>query len=87
MTEADDCAAMTRRLAWEHEVGQLSQVMCVDVGIVAVVNSTVPALPLRFSPWIAMVSFGAAFVVGVVSGGVPARRVAMLDPVDALRYE
>ena len=57
--------------------------MAMGLGIVTLVNRFVPALPLRFSPWIA----GAAFVVGVVSGVVPARRAARLDPVDALRYE
>ena len=61
--------------------------LAAGLSIVAIVNRAVPALPLRFSPWIAMVSFGAAFVVGVASGVVPARRAAMLDPVEALRYE
>ena len=61
--------------------------MAMGLGIVTLVNRFVPALPLRFSPWIAAVAFGAAFVVGVVSGVVPARRAARLDPVDALRYE
>ena len=61
--------------------------MAMGLGIVTLVNRFVPALPLRFSPWIAAVAFGAAFVVGVVSGVVPARRAARHDPVDALRYE
>jgi putative ABC transport system permease protein len=61
--------------------------MGMGLGIVTLMNRFVPAVPLRFSPWIAAVAFGAAFVVGVVSGVVPARRAARLDPVDALRYE
>ncbi len=61
--------------------------LALGYGIIDVVHRTAPAVPLRFSPWIAMVAFGASFVVGVASGVVPARRAAMLDPVDALRYE
>lgn len=61
--------------------------MAMGLGIVTAMNRFVPEVPLRFSPWIAAVAFGAAFVVGVVSGVVPARRASRLDPVDALRYE
>jgi putative ABC transport system permease protein len=55
--------------------------------IVAVVTRYAPDVPLRLSGWIAAVAFTSSFVVGVLSGVVPARRAAALDPVDALRYE
>jgi putative ABC transport system permease protein len=56
-------------------------------GIIGLLQRYASSIPLRFSPWIAMVAFGAAFLVGVLSGVVPARRAARLDPVEALRYE
>jgi len=56
-------------------------------GVVALVNTYAPDVPLKLSPWIAAIAFGASFVVGIVSGVVPARRAALLNPVDALRYE
>jgi putative ABC transport system permease protein len=55
--------------------------------IILVVQKYVPSFPVQLSPWIAIVAFGSSFVVGVVSGVMPARRAAQLDPVDALRYE
>ena len=59
----------------------------IGVAVIALVHRYAPDIPVRFSPWIATVSFGASFLVGIVSGVVPARRAALLDPVDALRYE
>ena len=55
--------------------------------IIYTVRAYVPEVPVALSPWIAMVAFGSSFVTGVVSGVVPARRAARLDPVEALRYE
>jgi putative ABC transport system permease protein len=59
----------------------------IGAGLVSLVHRFAPDLPLKLSPWIAAVAFGASFLVGVVSGVMPARRAAQLDPVDALRYE
>jgi len=51
------------------------------------VRAAVPGLPVRLSGWIIATAIGFSAAVGVVSGVVPARRAANLDPVEALRYE
>lgn len=42
---------------------------------------------LPVSPWSVVIALGAATVVGIVFGTMPATRAAQLDPVESLKYE
>ncbi len=44
-------------------------------------------LPIEISPMAIIAAILFSMAVGIISGVVPARRAAMLDPVEALRYE
>ena len=44
-------------------------------------------LLIKFDIWLFLFCIGFAFLVGVISGLIPARRAAKLNPVDALHYE
>ncbi len=55
--------------------------------IIAVARVAVPGLPVQLSPWIVFTALGFSGLVGVLSGVMPARSAAKLDPVEALRYE
>lgn len=43
--------------------------------------------PLPVSPWSVVIALGAATLVGIVFGTMPATRAAQLDPVESLKYE
>jgi putative ABC transport system permease protein len=61
--------------------------LALGAGIIALARLAMPSLPVELSGWLVFTALGFAAAVGVLSGVMPARSAAGLDPVEALRYE
>ena len=57
------------------------------VGITNVIYLFVPAFDMRAPGWILFPAFMVSMLVGIVFGVWPARKAAMIETLDALRYE
>jgi putative ABC transport system permease protein len=61
--------------------------LALGMGIVLIVQWTVPAIPATISPLYVVLSLVLAVLIGALAGVLPARNAAQLEPLDALRAE
>lgn len=57
------------------------------LGLCALIRTAVPGLPVSTPAIFVFAAIAVSFLTGIVSGVMPARRAARLDPVEALRAE
>ncbi len=69
-------------------ISALGGLIGIIIGIAApTVLSHFSGLPVVIRPWSPIAAFSIAVSIGVIFGVYPARRAAMMDPVDALRVK
>jgi len=61
--------------------------VAIGLGLGAVLRWFVPGLPVETPLSFVLLALGVSLAVGLVSGVLPARRAAQLDPIEALRAE
>ena len=67
-------------------VGGISGLV-LGIGIAQLLHAALPALPVHTPLLYVVLAEAIAIVIGLISGVMPARRAAQLDPVEALRSE
>jgi putative ABC transport system permease protein len=59
----------------------------IGVGICALLRAAIPGLPVHTPLEYVIAALAVSFLTGLLSGVMPARRAAALDPVESLRAE
>ena len=79
--------SIATQFLWEATtVSLVSGVLGIAVGFgVSAALASVYDVPMQLNPMGLLIAIGAATLVGIVSGILPARRAAHLDPIEALR--
>ena len=62
------------------------------IGILICIGSSyvvrfIAGWPIYIEPWTILMSFAVCTFTGVFFGWYPAKKAAMLDPIEAIRYE
>ncbi len=57
------------------------------IAVSYIVTAFVPSLPASIPMWAVITGFSVSVIIGLVFGVWPARKAAVLDPIEALRYE
>ncbi len=84
---ANDDTIMRIFLFESAAVGGIGGVVGTLVGLFAAYLVSFAGIPFAFQPLVAFLGVAFAMLIGLVSGYLPAKRAASLNPVDALRYE
>lgn len=61
--------------------------LVVGIGIGALLAAVVPGISISIRPWMILAAVSMSTLVGLAAGVGPARRAAVMNPVDALREE
>jgi putative ABC transport system permease protein len=84
---ANDETIMRIFLFESAAVGGIGGIAGTALGLFAAYLVSFAGIPFSFQPLVAFFGVAFAMLVGLVSGYLPAKRAASLNPVDALRYE
>ena len=79
---------ISRQFLFESIIISLSGgLIGIGVGYLGSWAAQLMMLPASVPLWSVLLSFGVCACIGLIFGYVPARKAALMDPIEALRYE